>query len=88
MSHEARGGTRERFTPEEIEMIEGCLGRPSADRIERAIEGIEQQVALEDLVILVISSAGQAACCFLDFLAELNAARPGTEDDVLSEEES
>lgn len=82
MNHETPGEAGDRLTPDEIEMIRGCLGDPSGDRLERAIEGVEQQVALEDLVILIISGVGEAARCFLDFLAELNVAESETGNDL------
>ncbi len=72
---------------DEVAELRAALGSSSLERVERAIEELEWQVAVEDLVILVVDGLAEASRAFFDFIVEYapdttNPPAPGERKDV------
>lgn len=55
----------------EIARVRELLGTPTLEQRERAIEEVERQVAVEDLVLLMVEGIAEAANAFFGFIGEI-----------------
>jgi hypothetical protein len=62
---------RESLRPGEIDLLREMLGRPESARVSAAIDRVERQVAWEDLILLMVGGATNAARMFFDIVLEL-----------------
>ncbi len=58
--------------PEEARWLREGLGEPGPERVRRALSEVEQQIALEDLVLMIVETAQDAARAFIDVLSQVH----------------
>jgi len=73
--------------PDEVAELRHVLGRPTPGQVDRAIEEVERQVAVEDLVVLLVESVTESARAFFDFLIALNRDTTSTPAPNATEED-
>lgn len=64
-----------RLEPHEVEALRGLLGPPRAPKLQRALDEVERQVAMDDVLILLVEGMSGAARVFFDVLAHVGADR-------------
>lgn len=52
--------------------LRAALGRPSIDNIRRTIEELERQIALEDMIVVLIESTRETVRAFFDTLVQMD----------------
>ena len=55
-----------------------AIGQPAPDHVSRALEEVERQIALEDLVLLLVVTTRETARAFFDVILQLTPdSEPG-----------
>lgn len=53
------------------ELLDRIVGGPSEKRVSAAIEEVERQVAMEDLLILMVNAASEASLAFFELVSHV-----------------
>lgn len=62
-------------------LLREIIGQSPAERMKGAIEEIERQIALEDIVVVLIDTTREAARTFFDLVLQFHPQTPGNPSD-------